>query len=239
MDLKGKTVVVTGAGRGAGRAIALALAQEGAFLVLAARTEKQLDGVLNEVIAIGPKAIAVPTDLSDPEQVKNLAAQTLKVFGTVDIIVNNAGWCPPLNPVQDTPLEHWDFAMSVNARGPFLLVKALLPVMLEKRDGHIINVSSNVIKGGCPNAAAYTASKAAMVGFGESLLHEVAKYGIRVTNVIPGTMNTEQRWDKNPCFPRETVMEPEDLAQAILDVLKLNDYVLVPELVIRPILEED
>jgi 3-oxoacyl-[acyl-carrier protein] reductase len=239
VDLKGKTVVLTGAGRGVGRALAIAIAGEGAQLVLASRTETQLQQVLDEVQSLGAKAIAVPTDLTEPEQVEKLAKDTLKAFGTVDVIINNAGWCPPLRLMKDTALEDWDMAVNANARGPFLLIRALLPTMLEKKSGTIINVSSNIARGGCETAVVYGASKAALIALGEGLLHEVAKDGIRVTTIIPGTMNTDQRWDQNTDFPRDTVMEPEDLAQAIVGILKLNDYVLIEEVPIRPLVQDD
>jgi len=239
MELRDKVVVLTGAGRGAGRSIALALAREGARLALASRTQSELNTVREEVKALGTEAIAIPTDLSDPKQVEDLAQETLAAFGSVDVIINNAGWCPPLRLVQDTTIEDWDFAMNVNARAPFLLIKALLPTMLAKRSGHVINISSNVARGGCATAGAYSASKAAMLALGESLLDEVAKMGVRVTNVLPGTMNTGMRWDDDPDFPRETVMEPDDLAQVVVNVLKLNDYVLVKEIPVRPIVQDD
>jgi 3-oxoacyl-[acyl-carrier protein] reductase len=239
MELKDKVVVVTGAGRGAGRSIALALAREGARLALASRTESELNAVREEVKALGAEVIAVPTDLSDPKQIEDMAQETLKAFGTVDVIINNAGWCPALRLVQDTPIEDWDFAMNVNARGAFLVAKAFLPTLLAKRSGHVLNVSSEIAKKGVATAVAYGASKAAMLAFGQGLLAEVAPLGIRVTNVVPGTMNTSQRWDDNPDFPRETVMEPDDLAQVVVSLLKLNDYVLVEEIPVRPILGED
>jgi len=239
MELRDKVVVVTGAGRGAGRSIALALAREGARLALASRTESELNAVREEVKTLGAEVIAVPTDLSDPKQIEGMAQETLNAFGTVDVIINNAGWCPPLRLVQDATIEDWDFAMNVNARGAFLVTKAFLPTLLAKRSGHVINVSSNVAKKGVATAVAYGASKAAMLAFGQGLLDEVAPLGIRVTNVVPGTMNTSQRWDDNPDFPRETVIEPDDLAQVVVSVLKLNDYVLVEEIPVRPILEED
>ena len=239
MQLKDKIVVLTGAGRGVGRAIALALAQEGASLVLAARTKEQLRTVAEEVNTLGAKAVAIPTDLSDPGQVQHLADETLRILGTVDVIINNAGWCPPLRLMKDTTLDDWNLAMNVNARGSFLLIKALLPTMLKKRSGTIINVSSDIARGGCETAVVYGASKAAMIALGEGLRHEASKHGVRVTTFIPGTMNTDQRWDNNLDFPRETVMEPEDFAQALVSVLKLNDYVLVPEILIRPLVQED
>ena len=239
MELRDKVVVVTGAGRGAGRSIALALAREGARLALASRTKSELNAVREEVKALGAEVIAIPTDLSDPKQIEDMAQETLKTFGTVDVVINNAGWCPALRLVQDTSIEDWDFAMNVNARGAFLMTRAFLPTLLAKRSGHVLNVSSEIAKKGVATAVAYGASKAAVLAFGQGLLAEVAPLGIRVTNVVPGTMNTSQRWDDNPDFPRETVMEPDDLAQVVVSLLKLNDYVLVEEIPVRPILGED
>ena len=140
MELRDRVVVITGAGRGAGRAIALALAREGARLVLASRTESELNAVREEVKSLGAEVIAVPTDVSDPKQIEHMAQETLDAFGTVDVIVNNAGWCPPLRLVQDTTVEDWDYVMNVNARGTFLVTKAFLPTLLAKRSGHVINI---------------------------------------------------------------------------------------------------
>jgi len=238
MELRDRVVVITGAGRGAGRAIALALAREGARLVLASRTESELGAVREEVRALGAEVIAVPTDVSDPKQIEHMAQETLDAFGTVDVIVNNAGWCPPLRPVQDTTVEDWDRAMNVDARGTFLVIKAFLPTLLAKHSGHVINIAT-LSRRGVANASAYCASKAAVMALGESLLAEVASLGIRVTNILAGTMNTKMRWNDNPDFPRETVIEPADLAQAVVSVLKMNDYVLIEEMPVHALVEEE
>ena len=238
MELRDKVIVVTGAGRGAGRSIALALAEEGARLALASRTVSELNAVRDEVKAFGGEVVAVPTDLSEPKQIEDLAQEIVNVYGTVDVIINNAGWSPPLRPVQDTTIEDWDYVMNVDARGPFLVTKAFLPTLLAKHSGHVINVATRSRKG-VANACAYCASKAAVVAFGESLLAEVAPLGIRVTNVLAGTMNTKMRWNDNPDFPRETVIEPEDFAQAVVNVLKMNDYVLIAEIPVHALVEEE
>jgi 3-oxoacyl-[acyl-carrier protein] reductase len=233
MELNGKVAVITGSGRGLGRSIALALAAEGARLVLAARTESELNAVRDEVEALGAEGIVVPTDVADPQQIENLAKVTLDTFGTVDIVINNAGTGTVLGPVQDMSLEYWESMMNVNARSAFLLTKAFLPTLLEKRSGHVLNISSVVAKRGVATASAYCASKAAMGAFGESLAAEVRSQGIRVTNVFAEPMNTWLRWAATPDFPRDRVMEPEDVAQAVVDVLKLKDNVLVDEIPVR------
>jgi len=234
MELKDKVVVVTGGGRGVGRSIALALAREGARLALVARTESELNAVREEVEALGGEAIAIPTDISDPKQIEDMAQETLKTFGTVDVIINNAakGAIPDLL-VQDTTIEDWDYVMNVNARGAFLVTKAFLPTLLAKGSGHVINIETVVAKKGVATAVAYCASKAAMLAFGQGLLDEVGPLGVRVTNVLPGPINTKMRWDHNPDYPRDWVVEPDDVAQAVVSVLKMRDYVLLDEIAVR------
>ena len=234
MELKDKVVVVTGGGRGVGRSIALALAREGARLALVARTESELNAVREEVEALGGEAIAVPTDISDPKQIEDMAQETLKTFGTVDVVINNAakGAIPDLL-VQDTTIEDWDYVMNVNARGTFLVTKAFLPTLLAKGSGHVINIETVVAKKGVATAVAYCASKAAMLAFGQGLLDEVGPLGVRVTNILPGPINTKMRWDHNPDYPRDWVVEPDDVAQAVVSVLKMRDYVLLDEIAVR------
>jgi 3-oxoacyl-[acyl-carrier protein] reductase len=234
MELKDKVAVVTGGGRGVGRSIALALAREGARLALVARTESELNAVREEVEALGGEAIAIPTDISDPKQIEDMAQETLKTFGTVDVVINNAakGAIPGLL-VQDTTIEDWEYVMNVNARGAFLVTKAFLPTLLAKGSGHVINIETVVAKKGVATAVAYCASKAAMLAFGQGLLDEVGPLGVRVTNVLPGPINTKMRWDHNPDYPRDWVVEPEDVAQAVVNVLKMKDYVLLDEIAVR------
>jgi 3-oxoacyl-[acyl-carrier protein] reductase len=246
MEPRDKAVVVTGAGRGVGRSIALALAREGARLALVARTESELNAVLGEVEALGGEAIAVPCDISDPKQVEDMAQETLNTFGTIDVIINNAGWRPPSRLFQDTTIEDWDYAMDVNARGTFLVTKAFLPTLLSKRSGYVINISSQDTRDKAgPTAArktatasAYCASKAAVLAFGESLLAEVALLGIRVTNLLPGPVNTKMRWDATPDFPRDIIIEPDDIAQTVVSVLRMKDNVLIKEILVRPLVEK-
>ena len=234
MELRDKVVVITGGGRGVGRSIALALAHEGARLALVARTESELKAVSEEVKALGGEAMAIPTDINDPKQIEDMAQEALKTYGTVDVVINNAakGAVPGLL-VQDTTVEDWDDVMNVNARGTFLVTSAFLPTLLAKNSGHVINVATVVAKKGVATAVAYCASKAAMVAFGQGLLDEVGPLGIRVTNVLPGPVNTSMRWDHNPDYPRDWVVEPEDVAQAIVSVLKMEDYVLLDEIAVR------
>ncbi|MGQ9584522.1 MAG: SDR family oxidoreductase [Anaerolineae bacterium] len=233
MELKGKVAVITGAGRGVGRSIALALASEGVQLALVARTESELKAVQQEVSALGVPSLVLPADISQTHQVESMATQTLQTFGTMDILINNAGWCTPLRPVLETTVEDWDRVMAVNARGTFLVTKAFLPALLAKGSGHIVNISTVVAKKGVAQVCAYCASKAAQVAFGESLLAEVGPLGIRVTNLLASPINTRMRWEATPDYPRERVLEPEDVAQVVLDVLKAPNHVLLDEVAVR------
>ena len=233
MELRDKVAVITGGGRGLGRSIALALAREGARLVLAARTESELNAVRDEVRALGAEVIVVPTDVTDPQQVEELARATLDTFGTVDIVINNAGTGTVLEPVQNTTLEYWETMINTNARGPFLLTKALLPTMLDKGSGHDVNISSTVARKGVSTASAYCASKAALVAFGESLAAEVRSQGIRVTNAFCEPMDTWLRWVATPDFPRDRVMHPDVVAEAVVDILSLANNVWVDEIPVR------
>jgi len=233
MELRDKVVVITGGGRGLGRCIAQALAPEGAKLALVARTVSELDAVKDEVAALGGQAITVPTDLADPEQIERMGRAVLDHFGTVDVVINNAGTGTKLNPVQDTTLDYWNEMMNVNARGAFLVTQAFLPTLLAKGSGHVIGINTVVAKKGVATVCAYCASKAAQAAFGESLAAEVRSKGIRVTNMFLEPINTWLRWAATPDFPRDRVMEPEHVAKAVVDIMKLDDTVLVDEVPVR------
>jgi NAD(P)-dependent dehydrogenase (short-subunit alcohol dehydrogenase family) len=177
MELRDKVVVITGGGRGLGISIALALAREGARFVLAARTESELNGVRDEVTPLGAEAITAPTDVADPQQIADLAKATLDRFGTVDVIINNAGAGTVLGPVQDTTLEYWEPMINTNAHSAFLLTKALLPTMLANQSGHVININSTVAKKGVSTASAYTFSV-------EPGIYFPGRWGVRIEDTL-------------------------------------------------------
>ncbi|MFQ5340494.1 MAG: SDR family NAD(P)-dependent oxidoreductase [Anaerolineae bacterium] len=217
MKLKDRIAIVTGGGRGIGRAIALAYAREGAHVVVAALTANEIEAVAEEVRGLDRRALAVLTDVADPAQVERMVQRTLDEFGAVDILVNNAG-VVYVEPVVDMPLAHFDLIMDVNLRAAFVACKAVLPTMIERRRGRIINISSESGKFGAPRYAAYCASKFALNGFTESLALEVMKYGIRVNAVSPGAVDTRMaRGPKEEAGTAERMagwMQPEDIAGA-------------------------
>ena len=196
-SLANKVAVVTGSARGVGLGIALALAQEGCKIVVADRTEEAftLPGTIytsaKAIEDMGGTALAVRTDMRYEEQIIELKKQTLDAFGTVDIIVNNAGITYGAK-VWEMATERWDLVMSVNVRGTFLMCKHFLPVLIEKRSGSIINISSPSGRGPHPNRSVYSASKAAVDYFTLSLAEEVREFNIAVNCLAPsGGIDTE------------------------------------------------
>ena len=233
MKLTNKVVVISGAGRGVGRSIALALAPEKTRLVLVARTITELEEVKVQVEELGGTAIVCPTDISDPHQIQVMADDAMKAFQTVDVIINNAGWSPPLRPIQDTTIEDWNYVLNVNARGTFLITKAFLPTLLAKQNGHVINISSVTGVRGVATASAYCMSKAAQLAFGQSLLAEVRSEGIHVTNLTSEPVDTRMRWEITPNYPTDRVIQPDDVGQIVVSILKMNDKVLLDDIPVR------
>lgn len=204
--LHGQVAIVTGAGRGIGKATAKALSNAGASVVLAARTEGEILGVAREIKQAGGHALAIPTDVSDSAEVDHLLVLTLRAFGRVDILVNNAALIQPLGKVWEVSPAAWQRLIAVNLIAPFLCVRAVLPHMLERGSGRIINVSSGAAESNLEGASAYTASKAALERFCGTLAAEVDGSGVVVSAFRPGIvdtpMQTEMRQTPAQRFPR-------------------------------------
>ena len=195
MKLDGQVALITGAGRGIGRAIALAYAREGARLALAARSESELQDAVSAASELGAEAIAVPTDVTSQEDTERLARSVVQRFGRIDVLVNNAGISGPIGPLQDNDVADWMNAVTVNLTGTFLVCRAVIPVMLEQSGGKIINLSGAGATNAWSNMSAYCSSKAAVVRLTEVLAQELDGQGITVNALGPGSVHTSM-WDK-------------------------------------------
>ena len=191
MRLKDRVALITGAGRGIGRAIAEAYAREGASLALAARTVAELEETAHRAEALGAPTLIVPADVTDQGQVEGMVAKTMDRFSTVDILVNNAGIVGPVGPLQNNDVSHWIQTIRLNVVGVFLCCRAVLPTMLAKDRGRIINMSGV----GGRHLSAYGASKAALVDITETLSIELEGRNIQVNAMAPGSIHTRM-WDE-------------------------------------------
>jgi 3-oxoacyl-[acyl-carrier protein] reductase len=212
MRLQGTKAIVTGAGRGIGRGIALAFAREGADVAVASRTRAELETLAEEARALNRHVIVQPTDVSQQDQVDRLVNRTLDEFGRIDVLVNNAGTIVLPGGLLRTTLEAWETMMAVNARSVFLCCKAVLPGMIERRRGKIINISSVAGLHGLPNRAAYCASKHAVQGLTDSLAIDMKPYGIAVNAICPGAVDTPLTDLSRPGDDKTDWMKPADIA---------------------------
>lgn len=196
MLLRDKVALITGAGRGIGRAIGLRFAEEGASLILCARTAKPLQEVADAVRQAGRPCLAAVVDVSREEDVTRLVNEGLAKFAKIDILVNNAGISNP-KPFLETSNADWDEAVNVNLKGIVFCTRAVLPGMLQRGAGRVINIASAAGLRGLPGSPAYTASKFAVVGLTQALADEVVEKGIRMNVICPGPVRTEL-FDSSP-----------------------------------------
>ncbi|MEZ7515051.1 3-ketoacyl-ACP reductase [Flavobacterium frigidarium] len=228
-DLKNKNALITGAGKGIGKAIALALAKEGVNVVLVSRTADDIEKLATKIRSLRVKALAVTADVSDITSIDQAVAKALEEFGSIDILINNAGIAAFGKFLELEPTE-WERIIKVNLMGTYYATRAVLPNMIERQTGDIINISSTAGQRGNALTSAYSASKFAVLGLSESLMQEVRKHNIRVTALTPSTVATEMAkdlklTDGNP----DNVMQAEDVAELVIAQLKLNRRVFIKE----------
>ena len=227
-SLAGKVALITGAGRGIGRAIAIALAKSGCHVILTARTVTELANVQQELRNLGDNAGAIAADLTKDRDLRELIEQC----GSVDFLINNAGWGKRAAVVR-AKVGDWDQTFRLNLRAPMILAQKLLPAMIEKGEGAVINIGSVSGKSGEADGAAYSASKFGLIGFTQSLYEEVREHGIKVAVILPGFVDT-------PMIPpvkhleRSKMIQPHDVAEAVLYVLNASATACPVEITIRP-----
>jgi 3-oxoacyl-[acyl-carrier protein] reductase len=232
-NLHGRVAIVTGAGSGIGRATALALAQSGVRVVLAARTQQNLEVVFHDITSSGGTALVVPTDVGAEAQVERLVVRTQERFGRLDILVTSAGGAS-FGPLIESRTEDWDAMIAINLRGIYLCCKSALKVMIAQSRGHILNVLSIASHTALPGSAAYTASKFGALGLTKVLAAEVRAQGIKVTAVIPGAVDTPL-WDKSGGdLDRRKMLSPADVAAAMLSVIAQPPSIYTDEIILMP-----
>jgi NAD(P)-dependent dehydrogenase (short-subunit alcohol dehydrogenase family) len=243
MSLTGKVAIVTGSGKGVGREICRKLLTLGTRVIAVSRNEddlKTLDLETEEIqITTGTSLIKVPGDVSVQETAEAAMNIAKEEFGKVDILINNAG-VGIYESLENLTIEDYDTTMNSNMRSTFLFTKAVLPIMKENQYGHIVNVSSVAGKKGLPNETIYCASKFAQIGFAQALDYEVRPYGIKVSSVCPGGINTNfaigtGRTSHDPAL--EKFLDAEDVVKAIVFILEQSPKSRIIEVIMRPISE--
>jgi 3-oxoacyl-[acyl-carrier protein] reductase len=230
--LDGKVALVTGGSRGIGRATALALAQEGAAVVLAARSAATLAEAAELVRRTGGRAEPVVTELASEESIRNLVRTTESKFGRLDILINNAGVTHSAR-LDETRTEDLDRCWTINARAPFILCREALPLLKRAPAGYIINISSVVGVKGYPLQSAYTASKHALRGMSIALAEELRGTNVRVHVLCPGAVDTGMVGNVRPDIAQEDLIGPDEIAELVLYLVTHRGNAVVDELHIR------
>lgn len=230
--LTGQVALVTGAGRGIGAAIAQKLAALGASVVVCGRRVAALDEIAGTIARAGHQAEAMPCDVTHSHSVDGVAQAVRKKYGRLDILVNNAGIGGFAAPLHELPLEDWDRVLNTNLRGVFYAIRAFAPLLIERRAGHIINISSLAGKNPLPKGAAYAASKWGLNGLSYSVAEELRAYNIRVSVICPGSTNTDlsPHEGKDPA----RMLQPEDVAHVVEMLVTQSPQSFVSEVLLRP-----
>ena len=233
MDLTGRIAIVTGGTRGIGRAIAKSLASAGVKVAITARNEKEIAGAVAKLNDIGGGKVAgYVCDVRDYEQVKSVFANIAADFGGVDILINNAG-IGIFAPVESMSVEDFRAVLETNVFGVFYCCHEAIPLMKQRGGGYIINISSLAGTNAHPEMAAYNASKFGLNGFSEALMQEVRHDGIKVSYIMPGSVNTEFGGDE-PSDEKSWQLQPDDIARVVVNLLQYPDRSLPSRVEIRP-----
>lgn len=232
MAANDRVALVTGAGRGIGRAIASTLAAEGYRVALAARSAPELDEVARELEASGAETLVLPTDIADTESAALCVQRTVERFGRLDVLVNNAGIAED-HDFREIPYEEIERVLSVTLRGTIVTTRAAQPHLLQAGDGAaVVNIASIAGRKPAKGASVYTAAKHGVVGFSEALFEEIREAGVKVSAICPGFVDTQLVEGEE--HQRARMIAPEDVAAAVLFVLESSPRVCPSEIVLRP-----
>jgi 3-oxoacyl-[acyl-carrier protein] reductase len=238
--LAGQVAVVTGAGRGIGRAIALKLAELGAHTVLCGRSREALEQTAAAIQDSGGhssghssvKSSAIECDVTDLHSVEVLAEHVERTFHRLDILVNNAGIGGAGGPLHQLAPDNWEHVLNTNLRGVYYCIRSLAPLMIKARSGHIINISSLAGKNALPNGAAYAASKWGLNGLTYSVAEELRAHNIRVSVICPGSVHTE--FSPHPGKNAEKMLQASDVAHAVAMIVTQAPQSFASEILLRP-----
>jgi len=228
-----RNALITGAGRGIGRAIALRLAQAGYNLALVARTQSQLEAVAAEASVTGVKTLVLPADITSDEQAEAMVQHAVVQLGSISVLVNNAGVAPPRAAHGKAALEEWDRMLDTCLRAPMVLSHLLLPDMLVHKRGAIVNIASTSGRVARAGEAAYAAAKAGLIAFGHAMFAEVRNSGVKVVTLCPGYVDTDFV-PANKHVDRDKFLRPGDVAEIVYDVLRTPVHACPTEVVLEP-----
>jgi 3-oxoacyl-[acyl-carrier protein] reductase len=235
MEIKGKTAVVTGASRGIGRAIAVALAEEGAEVAISARSENDLGRVADEIRSLEAEAHPFAGDMSVEKEIQDFVRSTVDRFGRLDILVNNSGM-GHFHSVAEFPTEDWDYMFNLNVRGLFITTRECLPHLRKAQESVIVNVASLAGKNAFKGGGGYAATKHAVVGFSRCLMLEERDNGVRVLAICPGSVRTSF-FDSHAGVSEsrlDNMLRPEDVADGVIGMIRLPQRAMISEIDIRP-----
>jgi 3-oxoacyl-[acyl-carrier protein] reductase len=230
--LAGQVAVITGAGRGIGKAIALKLAELGARTVLCGRSRPPLDETAASILNSGGQSSVVECDVTDLHSTEALGDRIARTFHRVDILVNNAGIGGAGGPLHQLAPENWDRVMNTNLRGVYYCIRSLAPMMIKARSGHIINISSLAGKSALPNGAVYAASKWGLNGLTYSVAEELRPHNIRVAVICPGSTNTD--FSSHPGKNNDKMLQPSDVAHVVAMLVTQSPQSFASEVLLRP-----
>jgi len=235
--LKGKVIIITGASKGIGKALAFALSGLGCKLALLARSEQELTLIKNDIKNKGGKCEIYAGDIANEDFVEASAAAIIAAFGGIDIVINNAGF-GIFKTAEETTAAEWDSVFATNVRGTFLMTKAVTPIMKKNKSGHIINIASDVAKRVFAGGSLYCASKYAQDAYSMAIRKELRPFNIKVSVVYSGLVDSSFHSDPEGHVSHERWLKNEDMANAIIYIASQPPHVVIDELMIHPLQQE-